>query len=152
MFTPSCPPPPPRPAGRSLRSLWETGGAWRPRALVAEDDAALRALIVRALRRAGFVVSEARDGLELMEIAAATVREEGAPPELVVTDVRMPGRSGVEALAALRGTLSGAAILVITAFADEEVRLAAQAGGAVGVLDKPFELAELTALAASLVR
>ena len=106
MFTPSCPPPPRDPPVARCRSLWRrVARGDRAPSSPERDDAALRALIVRALRRAGFVVSGARDGLELMEIAAATVREEGAPPELVVTDVRMPGRSGVEALAALRARL-----------------------------------------------
>lgn len=140
------------PAGRALRMLWASRGVWRPRALVAEDDPDLRRLIVEALHREGFVVSEARDGRELLEIVNATCIEEGSAPELVVADVRMPGCSGIEALQALRASLRGSAILVITAFGDEAVRRAAREAGAVGVLDKPFELDELRAAVAGLVK
>lgn len=132
----TAPPPPERPA---LQSLWTNVGSWRPRVLVAEDDPEMRRVLVRVFTREGLVVSEARDGLELMEIATAMLLEEGAAPELVVTDVRMPGRSGIEALRDLRETLRHSAIVVITAFADEATRREAAAVGAAAVLDKPFE-------------
>lgn len=113
------------------------------RVLVAEDDPALRRLIVDALIAEGFEVSEARDGLELIEIAEASAREDGSVPELVVTDVRMPGMTGFCALEALRTLLAQTAVLVITAFSDDEARAEARRLGAVGVLDKPFELDDL---------
>lgn len=123
----------------TLRSLWPNAVGWRPRVLVAEDDSEMRRVLVRVFTREGLVVSEARDGLELVEIATAMLLEEGAAPELVVTDVHMPGRSGIEALRALGTTLRPAAILVITAFGDEATHREAVAVGAAGVLNKPFE-------------
>lgn len=121
-------------------------------ALVAEDDPELRRLIVTVLARDGFVVSEARDGHELVEIARSIVREDQSTPTLVISDVRMPGRDGLSALAELKLTLVGAAILVITAFPDEAVLAAARGVGAIAVLHKPFPLDVLRAAALNLIR
>jgi CheY-like chemotaxis protein len=120
--------------------------------LVAEDDPEMRRVLVRLFRREGLVVSEAQDGLELEEIATEMLRDEGAAPELVVTDVRMPGRSGIEALRALRATLQHSAILVITAFGDEATHREAAAVGAARVLDKPFERDALIEAVVKLMR
>lgn len=125
---------------------------WQPSALVAEDDPDLRRLIVGVLVREGFVVSEARDGRELIEIANSIAREDHDPPTLVISDVRMPGRDGLSALGELRATLEGAVILVITAYPDEAVLAAARGVGAIAVLAKPFALDDLRAAALSLVR
>lgn len=127
-------------------------GGWRPRVLVAEDDDELRRLIVEALTLDGYVVSEARDSAELIEIATQTKLEDGTAPELVLTDVRMPGCTGIQALALLRAHLKGAAILVITAFSDEETRRAAAQAGASAVLDKPFDVDALRAAVAAVLR
>lgn len=127
-------------------------GGWRPRVLVAEDDDELRRLIVEALTLDGYVVSEARDSAELIEIATQTKLEDGTAPELVLTDVRMPGCTGIQALAVLRAHLKGAAILVITAFSDEETRRAAAQVGAAAVLDKPFDIDALRAAVAAVLR
>ena len=132
--------------GHTLGSLWAHDGAWRPRVLVAEDDDAMRFLIVQTLVREGFAVTEARDGIELLALAESARRDDGTGPELVLTDVRMPGCSGIEALGRLRLTLRGSAILVITAFSDEALRNAARDAGAAAVLDKfQEEIAELRA-------
>jgi CheY-like chemotaxis protein len=124
----------------------------QPSALVAEDDPDLRRLIVGVLVREGFVVSEARDGIELIEIANSFYREDHVPPSLVISDVRMPGRDGLSALGELRAALEGAVILVITAYPDEAVLAAARGAGAIAVLAKPFALEDLRAAALSLVR
>jgi DNA-binding response OmpR family regulator len=140
---------PPIPAIPSRPALPRRG---HTSALVAEDDPELRRLIVRALSRDGFVVSEARDGHELIEIAHSMVREDQCSPALVITDVRMPGRDGLSALGELKLTLVNAVILVITAFPDEAVLAAARGVGAIGVLHKPFPLEVLRSAALSLVQ
>lgn len=124
---------------------------WRPGALVAENDPDLLRLIVEALTRDGFIVSEARNAEELIEIACCTRREDKVPPDLVVSDVHLPGRDGLSALDELQQTLAGAVILVISAYPDDAVMAEAARVGATGVLGKPFELDELCRAAHALV-
>lgn len=140
------------PVGHTLRSLWVNDGNWVPRVLVAEDDDELRYLIKHTLQREGFRVIEARDGLELLEQAAQICEDDGAPPEVLLTDVRMPGCTGIEALSILRDCLPGTAILVLTAFSDEDLKRAAGEVGAVGVMDKPFDLGALRDAVTALLR
>lgn len=125
---------------------------WHPGALVAENDPELLRLIVEALTRDGFIVSEARNAEELIEIAYCARREDNSPPALVVSDVHLPGRDGLSALDELQQTLAGAVILVISAFPDDAVLAEAARVGAAGVLGKPFELDELRTTALNLVR
>jgi CheY-like chemotaxis protein len=124
---------------------------WRPGALVAENDPDLLRLIVEALTRDGFIVSEARNAEELIEIACCTRREDKVPPDLVVSDVHLPGRDGFSALDELQQTLAGAVILVISAYPDDAVMAEAARVGAAGVLSKPFELDDLCRAAHDLV-
>jgi two-component system, response regulator, stage 0 sporulation protein F len=113
----------------------------RRQVVVADDDADMRSLIAQSLRRAGLEVIEAEDGRALIEVFE---RAEDAPsgelPDLIITDVHMPGTSGLTALARLAQTHPNVPIIVITAFGDETTHEAARAHGAVAVFDKPFDL------------
>jgi DNA-binding response OmpR family regulator len=119
---------------------------------VAESDPELLRLIVEALSRDGFVVSEARDADELIEIARCTRSEDRVPPALVVSDAQMPGRDSLSALDELRLTLSGTVILVIASLPDDATCAAARRVGASAILGKPFELDDLRTAALTLVR
>ena len=66
--------------------------------------------------------------------------------DLVITDVRMPGPSGVEMLEWLRGVVWSIPVIVITAFGDPVLHAEARRLGALAVLDKPFDVNELLAL------
>lgn len=104
------------------------------RILVAEDDADMRAVIVEALRRDGFVVDDVGDALALR------ARILGAPPrafDLVVSDVRLPGGSALSVLEDPEVGPRAGRILFITAFSDDDVRARAAGLGA-ELLDKPF--------------
>ena len=122
----------------------------RPRVLVAEDDTEMRWLVAHALRRDGYDVVEARNGDELYrELSMRFVRFGDPNLDLIVTDVRMPGRSGLDVVELLRKLATDIPLIVMTAFGDDEVRTRAGAAGAV-LLDKPFDLADLRAAAALL--
>ncbi len=118
--------------------------AKRPRVLVAEDDADVRELVVAALRLDGCDVQEARDGHELLEKANPSGVYDGTnhPPDIVVTDVRMPGVDGLSVLGALRKTGWATPIVVITALG-APVCDAAFSLGANAVFGKPFDVAKL---------
>jgi len=115
------------------------------RILVAEDDVEMRSLVASVLRKGGYQVVEAESGPELFDRAGWAAHNGGsqAPIDLVISDVRMPGCSGLEALSLLRQLGFAAPVIVVTAFGDAATHAEAARLGAKAVLDKPFDLADL---------
>ncbi|WP_438015623.1 response regulator [Sorangium sp. So ce315] len=122
------------------------------RVLLAEDDRELRQLLAVALRRDGYEVLEAHDGNHLLELMAASlVSSDGARPDIVVSDVRMPGKTGLELLAGLRRDDRSTPVVLITAFGDPETHAEAYRLGADAVLDKPLDLDDLRLVVQALI-
>lgn len=114
----------------------------RPLVLLAEDDDEMRALIASRLTDAGMHVIDVEDGLELADYLARCHPSGPLPrPDVVVTDVRMPGESGLEAL--LHSHFHRAPVVVISSFVNAEVRAYAARVGVVAIFQKPFALREL---------
>ena len=120
----------------------------RRRVLVAEDDPSLRRLIVTVLEGAGHEVFEAEDGVQLLAQIERLVagKRAGAGSFVIVTDVHMPGLTGLDVLAILRCAFSRTPVVLITAFGDAETHAEARELGAVTVLDKPFDVDVLRAV------
>lgn len=134
------------PSSSELFTLRGTTMTSRPlRVLVAEDDAEMRALLVEALRGDGFEVLEARHGSELMQLLAARLDEGGELRmlDLLVSDVRMPGWSGLDVLQALREVHARIPVILITAFGAAELHARAREYGACVMFDKPFDVDDL---------
>lgn len=114
--------------------------------LICDDEEPLRALVRAALR--GYEIAEARDGYESLELARRL------RPDLVILDMGMPGRSGLEVLQVLRADaeLAAAPVVMLTAKAGAADRAAAAAAGASRFVAKPFRPAELAALVGELLR
>jgi DNA-binding response OmpR family regulator len=111
-----------------------------PRVLVADDEDDIRALVGVAVRRAGCdLVASVADG----EAALASARAE--LPDLVVLDVSMPGRTGLEVCAALRNApaTAGIRVLLLSAGASAGDVARGLAAGADAYLPKPFSVADL---------
>jgi signal transduction histidine kinase len=110
------------------------------RVLVADDNADMRDYVTRLLRR-HWVVDAVADGLQALELARR------APPDLVLTDAMMPGLDGFGLLRELRADARTAHIpvIVLSARAGEESRVAGLAAGADDYLVKPFSAKELLA-------
>ncbi|MBX9626690.1 MAG: response regulator [Gemmataceae bacterium] len=106
----------------------------RPCVLVVDDDDALRAVLVRELRRRGFDAVPAAGGAEAVEAFARLAGR----VDLVLMDVNMPGVSGPDALAALRRADPGVRCCFMTADHRPDTRAALLAGGAAAVFGKPF--------------
>jgi len=119
------------------------------RVLVAEDDDDMRQLVVRALRDEGFYVEEVRSGWELLEYVGSCILDgRGEPPlDLIVSDVRMHGVTGLDVLAGLRETDWATPVILLTAFGDAELHAEARRLGALAVFDKPFDFRDLRRLA-----
>jgi len=104
--------------------------------LLAEDDDAMRSILVEVLEDDGYRVHAVADGAGLME----RLRQE--PVDVIITDVHMPGIDGLELLATLRTLGLGTAVILISGFAEIELKTA-QRLGAQAVLSKPFALSAL---------
>jgi two-component system, OmpR family, response regulator RegX3 len=103
--------------------------------LVVEDDEGIASALVRGLRREGYDVTWA---------STAAQAERSMPAHVVILDLGLPDRDGLELCRTLRAT-SDAAILVVTARADESDRVAALDVGADDYVVKPFGFRELVA-------
>jgi CheY-like chemotaxis protein len=117
--------------------------------LVADDDPDMRRLVATLLRMAGHRVIEASDATQVLDRIESTVwRAQRDPIDVIVSDINMPGLSGLDLLAALRCAESNTPVVLITAFGDEETRVEASELGAAALLDKPFEPQALRAAVA----
>ena len=119
------------------------------RILLAEDDPELRSLLVGILRGDGHEVVAVCDGRELIRVLARG--SGGADFDLIVTDDRMPGWTGMQILTGLRSLHDSPPIVLITAFADESLRARAVVLGAAAVLDKPLDCDDLRAVVCNLL-
>ena len=110
------------------------------RIVVIDDEASIRRTLGVVLTRAGYDVRLAADGLEGMRLVAA------AAPDLVITDIHMPGVDGFETIACLR-TLHPRLPVIAISGGDQSARLkllgSATLLGAVSSLRKPFTVAEV---------
>ena len=121
-----------------------------PLVFLAEDDAAMRSMLRMLLTRSGFTVVACADGAALInEIELAGT---GAPrPNVIISDVQMPGASGLDVVDAGTRMLPGVPIILITAFGDDRTHRRARELGATAVLNKPFLLNDLQALVVNAV-
>jgi DNA-binding response OmpR family regulator len=118
------------------------------RVILAEDHVAMCSFLARTLRRAGYEVVETHSGDEALEqLAVSLLQWPPVPFHLMVLDVRMPGYGGLDLLATLRHQGLQVPVIVITAFGDDATHAAAYRLGALAVLDKPFDPADLLAVA-----
>jgi CheY-like chemotaxis protein len=108
------------------------------RVLLVEDHSEMRRLLASVLRADGHVVVEASDGLEAL---TPLLGRPGDPEiDLVVTDVRMPGCTGLDLLAFVRLERPLMPVVLITGFGDAATHAEARQLGAAAIFDKPFDL------------
>ncbi len=117
----------------------EKGEALHPSILLVEDEPGIVDFLQRGLKAEGFRVESTGDGLE------GERRALSESFDLVVLDMMLPGRDGLDVLAAMRRSKPGLPVIVLTARGEVEDRVAGLEAGAVDYLVKPFSLAELVA-------
>ena len=113
------------------------------RVLLAEDDFEMRALLSMALRKSGYTVVECSDGIGMLtHLAAFLLPDEfaNAPVDLIISDIRMPGVTGMEVLEGKPEKRGFPPMILITAFGDEETHALAERFGAAAMFDKPFDV------------
>jgi DNA-binding NtrC family response regulator len=107
------------------------------RVVVADDDEGARALLVRALTDAGFLVTEAHDGLELLDVLTTVP---SGFFELVISDQRMPRLHGLEVMSR---TASRAPFILFSGYDIGTLGATAARLGATAVLRKPLDIPAL---------
>ncbi len=113
-----------------MKSIW-----------VVDDDHSIRFVLEKALAREGLPV---RTFANVRDVRSALDQE--GPPQVLVSDIRMPGGSGLDLLAEVRAKLPTLPVIVMTAFSDLDSAVAAFQGGAFDYLAKPFDLARAVEL------
>jgi two-component system nitrogen regulation response regulator GlnG len=101
---------------------------------IVDDDESIRWVLEKALARESLATrsfSNARDVLEALK---------SSTPQVLVSDIRMPGESGLELLQIVKAMHPGLPVIVMTAFSDLDSAVAAFQGGAFEYLAKPFDL------------
>jgi two-component system, NtrC family, nitrogen regulation response regulator GlnG len=101
---------------------------------IVDDDESIRWVLEKALARENLATrsfSNVRDAMAALQTSA---------PQVLVSDIRMPGESGLTLLQAAKVRYPGLPVIVITAFSDLESAVAAFQGGAFEYLAKPFDL------------
>ena len=107
------------------------------RVLVAEDEALIRLDLAEMLREEGYeIVGEAGDGQEAVDLA------ERLRPDLVIMDVKMPRRDGIDAASEIASKRI-APIVILTAFSQRDLVERARDAGAMAYLVKPFNITDL---------
>ncbi len=101
---------------------------------IVDDDESIRWVLEKALARENLATksfSNARDAMEALKDGA---------PQVLVSDIRMPGETGLELLQAVKARHPGLPVIIITAFSDLDSAVAAFQGGAFEYLAKPFDI------------
>ena len=116
----------------------------RGRLLVVEDDDVVRGLVVEALQDLGFEVHQAADG-------AVAMRMLDGPLDLLVTDIGLPGASGVEVAESARRNHPQIPVLFMTGYNRDGAGTAPVLGAGMSLISKPFDMAVLAARVSEMV-
>jgi len=109
------------------------------RILLVEDELGIADFVERALRSQGHVVDQASDGIEGERLAVAS------EVDLVILDITLPGRDGLEVLRGIRRTKPALPVILLTARAEIGDKVAGLDAGATDYMTKPFSVEELLA-------
>jgi putative two-component system response regulator len=134
MDLPGAPQPDPLSGNRRLGSAASSASA---RVLVVDDEPYICELIARYLEQEGYPCQKAASAEEALALLASE------PFALMVSDISMPGTSGMDLLAATRSGYPDVAVIMVTAVDDRATAIQALTLGAFGYIIKPFDLNEL---------
>ena len=123
----------------------------QPCILLAEDDEEMRRLLVQELQKNGYQVCECSTGLRLLDklgnrlVSPEKLKCEPTEYDLIISDIRMPGVTGMSVLEGMCLFEGFPPMILITAFGDEKTHEQAKELGAAALFDKPFEIEDLLA-------
>lgn len=102
---------------------------------IVDDDRSIRWVLEKTLTREGLPFKSFSSANEAIEAL-----EKGEPPQVLMSDIRMPGRSGLELLQLAKARYPQMPVIIMTAYSDLESAVAAFQGGAFEYLPKPFDV------------
>jgi DNA-binding NtrC family response regulator len=111
----------------------------RNHALIVDDEESIRKLVKSRLEREGYQVSVASNAIEAEQVLA-----QNSDLQVMVTDLRMPGKDGFELMATTQSKYPTLRTIVITGHGEKDVAVRALRSGAQDYLEKPFDMDELT--------
>lgn len=115
------------------------------RILLAEDDDDVRRELTQLLRRAGHLVQDVANGVELLDaISSLILHDRDEPqPDVIVTDVRMPGFNGLSLVEGLRANGWRQPVIIISAYEDQAMRDRVGKLSDVALIGKPLDVNRL---------
>ena len=105
---------------------------------IVDDDQSIRFVLEKALLREDLPTRSFTNPREVLAALEAATEEDG--PQILVSDIRMPGGSGLDLLEKVKQKLPGLPVIIMTAFSDLDSAVSAFQGGAFEYLPKPFDL------------
>jgi two-component system, NtrC family, nitrogen regulation response regulator GlnG len=105
---------------------------------IVDDDQSIRFVLEKALLREGLPTRSFTNPREVLK--ALDAEGDGDGPQVLVSDIRMPGGSGLDLLSAIKQRLPGLPVIIMTAFSDLDSAVSAFQSGAFEYLPKPFDL------------
>ncbi len=111
---------------------------------IVDDDQSIRFVLEKALLREGLPTRSFTNPREVLTALDAATDDDG--PQVLVSDIRMPGGSGLDLLAKVKEKHPGLPVIIMTAFSDLDSAVSAFQGGAFEYLPKPFDLTKAVEL------
>jgi two-component system, NtrC family, nitrogen regulation response regulator GlnG len=105
---------------------------------IVDDDQSIRFVLEKALLREDLPTRSFTNAREVLQALESGDEEDG--PQILVSDIRMPGGSGLDLLTQVKEKLPGLPVIIMTAFSDLDSAVSAFQGGAFEYLPKPFDL------------
>jgi two-component system, NtrC family, nitrogen regulation response regulator GlnG len=105
---------------------------------IVDDDQSIRFVLEKALLREDLPTRSFTNAREVLTALATSSDEDG--PQILVSDIRMPGGSGLELLEKVKAKLPGLPVIIMTAYSDLDSAVSSFQGGAFEYLPKPFDL------------
>jgi two-component system nitrogen regulation response regulator GlnG len=105
---------------------------------IVDDDQSIRFVLEKALAREHLPTRSFSNARDVLSALATSSDEDG--PQILVSDIRMPGGSGLDLLEKVKSRLPGLPVIIMTAFSDLDSAVSAFQGGAFEYLPKPFDL------------
>jgi CheY-like chemotaxis protein len=100
--------------------------------MIVDDNEGVRHLVSRWLERAGFSVSQAKDGAEALDL----IKKD--PPDIILADIRMPKINGLELARMVKREFPGTKVVLMTAYSSPQTIAQAKREGVDDYLEKPF--------------